>query len=189
MYGRGCTNRIVCEAINATMTEKACVCQLLSTGIQTSTLGNSCHINHSPLKCCVELSSLTVTLQANRGEIQGVVRLTPVTWHHLPTCLAGKAAENTTGCFSSGPALLKLAAPLLPFALEAKRYDWAPPRRILPQVPSLSSCTDSHVSPLIFHLPDYLSTLLRWWVTPQRRLILLAVIGLVKEGRFLSCDR
>lgn len=32
MYGWGCTNRIVCEAINATVTEKACVCQLLNMG-------------------------------------------------------------------------------------------------------------------------------------------------------------
>lgn len=32
LYGWGCTNRIVCEAINATVTEKACVCQLLNMG-------------------------------------------------------------------------------------------------------------------------------------------------------------
>lgn len=32
MYGRGYTNRIVCDAINASVTEKACVCQLLNMG-------------------------------------------------------------------------------------------------------------------------------------------------------------
>lgn len=32
LYGWSCTNRIVYEAINAAVTEKACVCQLLNMG-------------------------------------------------------------------------------------------------------------------------------------------------------------
>lgn len=42
------------------------------------------------------------------------------------------------------------------------------------------------VSPPIFHLPDYLSTLLGWWVPPQRRLTLSAIMGPCKrEERIL----
>lgn len=38
-----------CEAINGSVTEEACVCQLLNTGTGAR-WGNSCHINHSPFK-------------------------------------------------------------------------------------------------------------------------------------------
>lgn len=89
----------MCEAINATTTEKACVCQLLNMGHR-----------HSERRSGEQLPYKSLTYEMLRlagrphrhsaGEVRsdsgrGVADTQDV--NLPPICLAGKAAENTTG--------------------------------------------------------------------------------------------
>lgn len=60
---------------------------------------------------------------------------------------------------------------------------------ISPQATSPCGYNDSHGFPSYLLSARLLIHPLGWWVTPQSRLMLLAIIGLVKERRCLPCDR
>lgn len=82
---------------------------------RTAHCGTAAHINHSPLKCCDELTCPHVTLQRmTRGEIQGGWWLTRGTWHHHPSAWQATQQRKPGDSSRQAPHLLKPVTPLLP---------------------------------------------------------------------------
>lgn len=102
----------MCGAINASVTEKACVCQLLNMrrGHSERRAGGrgggegSCRINHSPLKCCVgvRLPSLSLWWGVNGGEFSWWVGPDTGDVTPPPIRLAAEAAENRRRTLPTG---------------------------------------------------------------------------------------